>query len=119
MQSPNNVSCDKDDKVSIYGVGKDMPLKENERGGKQSDTPYAFHLLPPKAMFAFARDMEVGSHRYAKDNWKKIDIDEHLNHAMQHIFAYLAQDKQDNHLGHALCRLAFAVEMEIEGHNKL
>lgn len=38
----------------ILGVQPDMPLETNEAGGKQSATPYGFHLLPPHAMFAAA-----------------------------------------------------------------
>ena len=30
----------------ILGVQPDVPTETNERGGKQSATPYAFHFLP-------------------------------------------------------------------------
>ena len=33
----------------IFGVEPDAPVVENENGGKQSDTPYGFHLLPCSA----------------------------------------------------------------------
>ena len=38
----------------ITGVQPDAPIVTNDRGGKQSDTPYAFHFLPPNAVFAAA-----------------------------------------------------------------
>ena len=39
----------------ILGVQPDVPTETNERGGKQSATPYAFHFLPPNAIFAARR----------------------------------------------------------------
>jgi hypothetical protein len=32
-----------------------------------------------------------------------------------HILAYLAGDKQDDHLGHAFCRMMFALGVELQG----
>ena len=97
--------------MSITGIGKNEPIATNEQGGKQSATPYRFDLVPAKAMFALAHVVAEGAKRYEKDNWRKISVADHLNHALQHIYAYMAGDEQDDHLGHALCRLAFAVEL--------
>ena len=38
----------------ITGVQPDVPTVTNENGGRQSATPYAFHFLPPHAVFAAA-----------------------------------------------------------------
>jgi 5'-nucleotidase len=70
----------------VPGVGENVPVTVNENGGKQS---------------------------YGEWNWRRIPTSDHLNHALTHIFAYLAGDKQDDHIGHALCRLMFAQSMEL------
>jgi hypothetical protein len=57
---------------------------------------------------------DYGARKRSANNWRKVDMEDHIDHALQHIFAYLAGDKQDDHLGHAFCRLAMAVETEDE-----
>lgn len=102
-------------KANIPGVGKDAPVDVNEHGGKQSKVNYAFTQLDPLAMFQLAGILQNGADKYGRDNWKKITTDEHLNHALQHIFAYLAGDEQDDHLGHAFCRMMFAIVVDRDG----
>ena len=34
-----------------------------------------------------------------------------MNHAIQHLYAYLAGDTSDNHLAHAILRAMFAFEV--------
>lgn len=100
----------------IAGVEPDAPVITNKNGGKQSDTPYGFHLLPISALFDAAKVAKYGADKYGETfserNYTKIDTIEHLNHAIQHIYAFLAGDKQDDHLGHAIVRLMFAFDVE-------
>ena len=100
----------------LLGVSPDAPVVTNEKGGKQSASPYAFELLPPYAMFQAAEVARHGADKYGEKfgdrNYVKIDSKSHLNHALQHIFAYLAGDTSDNHLAHALVRMMFAVDMD-------
>lgn len=99
---------------NIDGLSPDQEIVTNERGGKQSSTPYAFHLCPPEAMFSAAKTLAYGAERYGAENWRNIDIADHLNHALQHIYGYLAGDVSDQHLSHALVRLMFAHELELK-----
>ena len=98
----------------ILGVEPDAEVVENENGGKQSDTPYGFHLLPISALFDAAKVAKYGADKYGETfesrNYTKISTNDHLNHAIQHIYAFLAGDKQDDHLGHAIVRLMFAYD---------
>ena len=48
----------------ILGVQPDVPTETNAQGGKQSKTPYAFHFLPPRAMFAVAEVAKYGAEKY-------------------------------------------------------
>ena len=97
----------------ITGVGPDAAIAVNERGGKQSATPYGFNLIDGKAMFKLAEVLAYGAKRYARDNWRLISSEDHLNHMLQHAFAYMAGDRQDDHLGHMLCRSMMKVACAI------
>ena len=102
----------------ITGVQPDVPTVTNENGGRQSATPYAFHFLPPHAVFAAAEVAKYGAERYGETlldrNYKKISAEEHVNHAIQHLFAYIAGDESDDHLSHAILRAMFAYEVDHE-----
>lgn len=101
---------------NIKGLEPDAPVIINDNGGKQSDTPYGFHLIPTSAIFDAAKVLKYGADKYGETfenrNYTKIDTVDHLNHALQHIYAFLAGDKQDDHLGHAIVRLLFAYDVE-------
>lgn len=97
----------------IKGVGPDAPTVVNERGGKQSQTNYRFDLIDAPAMFKLAEVLAYGATKYEPNNWRKIDPQDHLNHALQHLFAFQAGDRSDDHLGHALCRVMMLVATEM------
>lgn len=103
----------------IFGVQPDAPVIENQQGGKQSDSPYGFHLIPTTAIFDAAKVLKYGAEKYGETfenrNYRKIGTVDHLNHALQHIYAFLAGDKQDDHLGHAIVRLMFAYDVNERG----
>lgn len=50
----------------ILGVQPDVPTETNAQGGKQSRTPYAFHFLPPHAVFAAAEVAKYGAEKYGE-----------------------------------------------------
>lgn len=101
--------------LSYTGLAPDAPITENENGGKQSVVEGRFDLIPAVAAFELAKVMEHGAEKYAPRNWMKIPVDSHLNHLLMHVFAYLAGDRQEEHLTHALARAAMAVEIEKVG----
>ena len=106
---PGYVNCPKIHyRPEIKGVASEEKVS-NELGGKQSKLDYRFDLIDTKAIFALANVLHTGEQGYGKDNWRKIDVESHLNHATSHIYAYLAGDKQDDHLSHAFCRLMMAL----------
>jgi 5'(3')-deoxyribonucleotidase len=92
----------------IPGIGPDAPATINVHGGRQSALPYRFDLVDPTVLFALAEILATGAAKYGEWNWRRIGVNDNLNHALSHIYAYLAGDHQDDHLGHAFCRLMFA-----------
>lgn len=88
----------------IKGVSPDSPIVINEKGGKQSEVKYAFHLIDTDFMLSLSEVLAYGAKRYARDNWRLIPAEEHFNHMMIHYYAWLKGDKQDDHLGHFACR---------------
>lgn len=61
-----------------------------------------------KQVIRVAKVLQYGADRYEPNNWRLIPQEEHINHALVHIIAHLAGDRQDEHLDHALCRLMMA-----------
>ena len=98
-------------------LAPDAPVVTNENGGKQSHSPYGFHLLPTSAMFAVAELALTGANKYGESfgdrNYVKIPSYEHANHALSHIYAFLAGDKTDDHAVHAALRCLFMVDTKL------
>lgn len=97
-------------------LAPDAPVVMNENGGKQSDTPYGFHLLPASSIFAAAEVAAYGAKKYGESfgnrNYTKIPATDHVNHALQHLYGYLAGDTSDDHLAHAIVRCLFAYDVD-------
>ena len=104
----------------ISGLDATQPVDTNSAGGKQHKRPYRSQALPPKALLAVSkvRCEAHDVHGYEDDNYKLINLEEHLGRALTHILAYLAGDKSNEHLSHAACRVLFALELEIENQQK-
>ena len=79
--------------------------------GDKSSLDLAICTLEPddlKQLTRIGKVLQYGAGRYAANNWRLIPQEEHINHALIHIIAHLAGDRQDDHLDHALCRLMMA-----------
>jgi len=98
----------------IDGMGPNAETYENENGGKQSKVPARFDLMDSPSLFNMGQILQEGAEKYGIDNWRNISVDEHLNHAVAHIRAYWSGDRQEDHIGHAQCRVHMAKAIQIE-----
>jgi hypothetical protein len=89
-------------------VSPDAPTTTNDQGGSQSLIPVRFDLIDAKALFEVAKVLHTGAVKYGVDNWRKIPVEDHINHNIMHAYAYLAGDRSDEHLSHMTCRSIFA-----------
>lgn len=99
--------------AKVAGVGREEPTVTNERGARQSRLNYRCDLLPALASLAVSAVLHDGAAKYGADNWRGIPVRDHLNHALVHVFAFLAGDAQDDHLEHAACRALMALELHL------
>jgi hypothetical protein len=105
-----------DGTIGLIGVIVDpnAPVTTNEHGGSQSDVPVRFDLIDAKALFEMAKVLDHGAKKYGANNWRLIPVEDHLNHLLMHAYAYLAGDRTDDHLSHALCRATFALGVNLQ-----
>ena len=81
----------------------------NEKGGKQSHVAARLDLIPHDNELLLGECLGFGARKYGEDNWKKIPLDDNLNHALVHIRKYLAGDRTEQHLVNTLARVNFAL----------
>jgi hypothetical protein len=101
--------------VRVIGVGPDAEIVTNDKGAKQSKVNHRLDLIPADAVFRMGETLKIGAERYAEWNWTGIPTTDHINHALIHLYAWLAGDTQDDHLGHAITRIAFAIHTDAHG----
>lgn len=65
--------------------------------------------FPWEAVAVIAKVLEDNSDKHFPSKWRGINREYHVDHALAHIEAFLADDITEDHLAHALTRLCFAV----------
>ncbi len=86
----------------------------NEHGGRQSFTLADYSKVPPQALRLLAQCLGFGARKYGADNWKRITIEEHLSHAMNHIQEFRCGDRSEPHLVNTFTRIAMALQLAVE-----
>jgi hypothetical protein len=77
----------------------------NARGGQQHGIPVRYQDIDPGALEELAHVMWEGVELsgYDPENWRKIDPDDHFNHALAHLIAWKLFGKHEDAV-HALAR---------------
>lgn len=75
----------------IDGVGQDAEIVTNEKGGKQSKSPMAMHLVDPKFLKNWAEDGKVACEYLDEKDTTLIDKDEQLQHSIYAAIEWIAE----------------------------
>lgn len=72
-----------------------------------------YDLISPIGLEAVARTCAEGAAKYSAHNWERgMDVPDLLNHALRHIFQFLAGDRSEPHLPHAAWGLLAAIHSD-------
>jgi hypothetical protein len=99
---------------------KEMKQQENgtvkfSTGAERSSDAEAtrYDLISPIGLEAVARTCAEGAAKYGDWNWEAgMPASDLLNHALRHIYKYLAGDRSEDHLPHAAWGLLAAIHSE-------
>lgn len=84
-------------------------------GAVRSDTfeEFRYDLVSPIGLREVARACAEGAAKYSDYNWERgMPVHDLLNHALAHVYQYLAGDRREPHLGHAAWNLLAAIHSE-------
>jgi hypothetical protein len=85
-------------------------LQRYESGAVRSHLAERYDLVPAIGLREVALTMAMGAEKYGEGNWEKgFPVNDILNHALVHVFKYLAGDQSENHLAHAAANLLMAI----------
>ena len=73
--------------------------------------PFAYHLVPLDGLAKVATVMRKGE-RKDRNGWEQVSVEEHINHAVSHIVAYLRGRHASHHLANAGCRILMALDLD-------
>lgn len=72
-----------------------------------------YDLISPIALERWAKTCHEGAQKYGDYNWEKgMAVSVMINHTFEHLRKYLAGDRSEDHLGHALWNIAGAIHSE-------
>ena len=70
-------------------------------------------LIPPIGLRRLAETCAEGARKYGVNNWQKgIPASDLINHAIRHLYLYLAGDVSEDHLAHAAWNLLVLCHFE-------
>lgn len=96
-------------------------IKTIGSGAKHDAGKPLYNLIPVHAEAELVDVLTFGANKYAPNQWRNVEnaTDRYTAAAMRHLAAYRMGETHDNesgkhHLAHAMCCLAFIVELDLE-----
>jgi len=94
-------------------VKVDKKVTVEKGGGRRFGLQARYDSISPIALRRLAETHYEGDFVYGRYNWRKgLPISDTLNHCIKHLYEYLAGDKAEDHLAHALWGVAAAMHYE-------
>ena len=97
---------------------KEGETTTNANGGKQAHVRARMDQIPAECLLLLGECLATGLERYGEGNWKKLTLEENLNHAMVHITRHRMGDMTEPHLVNALARINFALWQNVDSGNQ-
>jgi hypothetical protein len=84
-----------------------------ETGAKRTALGARWDLLSPVGLRRCAEAAAEGVEKYGEFNHERgLPVHVYLNHLIAHVYAYLAGDRSEDHLGHAAWNALFACQSQ-------
>jgi hypothetical protein len=104
----------------VLSEGGDRPNREEARGFdtlRPGLPPFRYDLISPAVLARLAQVHAEGCLTHGERAWETDGrtAAHHLNHALAHLTNYMEGDTSDDHIGHALWRIAAIVHLEKSG----
>ena len=77
--------------------------------GNQTHIEARFDCIDPVVLKLLAECLGFGANKYGHTNYLNISVEDHLNHAMNHINEHRRGDVDELHLVNAIARIHFAI----------
>lgn len=92
-------------------VAEDSKVRYDSGAVRSSDAEATrYDLISPIGLAAVAMACAEGARKYSDFNWEKgMPANDMLNHAIRHIYLFLAGDRSEDHLGHAAWNIMGAI----------
>lgn len=131
LMSPCTV-CGKDLAAKIHDVDTTHPTYQPQKTTLHMEAPHSagrkddleklrWDLLPAEAVEAMVEVLTYGAKKYTPENWRKVPDWRwrYFAAAMRHLWAWKRGQKRDPesgklHLAHAMCCIAFLLELDHE-----
>lgn len=87
-----------------------------DTGAVRDDLEPRYDLMSPYALKRLALTYAEGAKKYGDGNWLRgIPIDNLINHALHHIFAFMRGDQSEDHLAHAAWNILAIIHFQETG----
>lgn len=77
-----------------------------------------YHKLAQLAYGTVLQTMIEGEKTHPDNDWQNVDIMEHFRHALDHLASWELEENGEDHLAHAITRLAIIKYLEGEGEER-